>query len=366
MAAVLSNLQVYVATNPQIEESLHDAQILMSYGSASGIALDQATIKAIIETATQIKNGQITDEQETAFWQALINLSKAVYPVTISSLRATVDSYAPESAKLFSFNIGRRSKARWAVYRYTFGTAAMLFFLLVCQVYWLWGTWIVSDIQKVKVQLTAIDQEIRQARQGQTVVMPKPAVVAAAKDPPKPAAVKPPADQQSADLSLASLRTQRDNLLLQEEASYRLLTNWADYWDDAEMITKMCISPILGRAKICENIARYQAVLVVLESFQRYLLPLLYGLLGCCVYILRTLSNEIRLKVYSEASNIEFRIRLYLGMLGGIVVAWFITPEASEGLMKNLSPFALAFLAGYSIELVFSAMDRLISAFTNK
>jgi hypothetical protein len=53
-----------------------------------------------------------------------------------------------------------------------------------------------------------------------------------------------------------------------------------------------------------------------------------------------------------------------LGMLGGMVVAWFVAPTAADGLFKSLSPFALAFLAGYSIELVFAAMDRFIAAFT--
>jgi hypothetical protein len=89
-------------------------------------------------------------------------------------------------------------------------------------------------------------------------------------------------------------------------------------------------------------------------------------LLGSCVYILRTLSAEIRSRTYSEESNIGFQIRLYLGMLGGMVIAWFVAPDASEGLFKSLSPFALAFLAGYSVELLFSAMDKLLSAFTSK
>ena len=43
-----------------------------------------------------------------------------------------------------------------------------------------------------------------------------------------------------------------------------------------------------------------------------------------------------------------------------------MTPDIADGLFKSLSPFALAFLAGYSIELVFSAMDRFLTAFTSK
>jgi hypothetical protein len=102
------------------------------------------------------------------------------------------------------------------------------------------------------------------------------------------------------------------------------------------------------------------------DVLQRYLRPLLYGLLGTCVYVLRTLSSSITSRTYSEACNIGFRIRLYLGMLGGMVIAWFVIPDSKDGLFMSLSPFALAFLAGYGVEVLFAAMDRIISAFATK
>ena len=104
----------------------------------------------------------------------------------------------------------------------------------------------------------------------------------------------------------------------------------------------------------------------MLDVLQRYILPLIYGLLGSCVWILRTLTTAIRERTFTEASNIEFRIRLSLGMLGGMVFAWFITPDIADGLFKSLSPFALAFLAGYSVDLLFAVMDRFLAAFTSK
>ena len=114
------------------------------------------------------------------------------------------------------------------------------------------------------------------------------------------------------------------------------------------------------------NIARESSTKVVLSVLHRYILPLLYGLLGASVYILRTLSSQIRARTYSEASNIDFRIRLYLGTLGGMVSAWFINPEVAGGLVKSLSPYAIAFLAGYSVELLFAVMDKVIGAFSKQ
>jgi hypothetical protein len=35
-------------------------------------------------------------------------------------------------------------------------------------------------------------------------------------------------------------------------------------------------------------------------------------------------------------------------------------------MFKAISPFALAFLAGYSVEVLFAAMDRFIAAFSSE
>ena len=52
-------------------------------------------------------------------------------------------------------------------------------------------------------------------------------------------------------------------------------------------------------------------------------------------------------------------------MLAGFSVGWLLRVDEGvipTGFAAN-SPLALAFVAGYSLELVFTAMDRLIGAF---
>jgi hypothetical protein len=53
--------------------------------------------------------------------------------------------------------------------------------------------------------------------------------------------------------------------------------------------------------------------------------------------------------------------RLLLGGLSGLVIGWFIDPSS----VKTASPFALAFVAGYSVELLFSIMDKIIAALSS-
>lgn len=350
--------------NPRLLAALDDARILLGHASQSGAELDAQIVATIVETGESVSKGELPAAQETAFWSSLNKLAKSLGPVSVSSLRATMDSFA--SAGIALFRIGRapsgsatggRSLARRAVQWYTAILVLTLASLLVVQIYWLFGTSITGEIQKNR-------KEIAEAEAKQRDLQQRRAAIAAAK--PAPAA-ESASRSDSSEATL--LQNQLDNLDLRQSASFNLLKRWSAPWEHWTPMDRTCAR--LGeddKAKLrpCENIARYQATLVVLDVLQRYILALLYGLLGACAYILRTLTAEIRARTYSETSNIVFRIRLYLGALGGMVVAWFLTPEATDGLFRTLSPFALAFIAGYSVELLFAAMDRLIAAFTNK
>jgi hypothetical protein len=101
----------------------------------------------------------------------------------------------------------------------------------------------------------------------------------------------------------------------------------------------------------------------VLGIFNQYLLPLMYGLLGSLAYILRTLTREIHDVTYTQDSNVGYRLRWPLGMLAGVTIGWFFDPDALEG-AASITPLGLAFLAGYSVELLFTGLDRIVGAFT--
>ena len=99
---------------------------------------------------------------------------------------------------------------------------------------------------------------------------------------------------------------------------------------------------------------------LTLQTLSSYILPLLYGLLGACAHILRTLTKQIQRVTFSADSLVAFRLRWPLGMLAGISVGWFFGPETLPAGLSALQPLALAFLAGYSVELLFTAMDKLV------
>jgi hypothetical protein len=98
----------------------------------------------------------------------------------------------------------------------------------------------------------------------------------------------------------------------------------------------------------------------ILNVLQSYILPLLYGLLGAFIFVLRDLLREIKSLTFTYDDEIRYRLRLPLGSLAGMIVGWFLKPEEA-GLGASLSPMALAFLMGYHVEILFAMMDKAIA-----
>jgi hypothetical protein len=98
-----------------------------------------------------------------------------------------------------------------------------------------------------------------------------------------------------------------------------------------------------------------------------WLLPGLYGLLGACVYVMR---EQLRGNGSSKAGGdarivdlLSLVLRVLLGGLAGIIIGWFSVPNTSTASSAAISissiPFGMAFLAGFSIETLFSWLDNL-------
>lgn len=88
-----------------------------------------------------------------------------------------------------------------------------------------------------------------------------------------------------------------------------------------------------------------------------WLLPFLYGLLGACVYVMRRLLFDTKAAV---VENVVIVLRLALGALAGVAIGWFAVPNGGTAALVSVSslPYALAFLAGFSIDILFTLLDR--------
>jgi hypothetical protein len=104
------------------------------------------------------------------------------------------------------------------------------------------------------------------------------------------------------------------------------------------------------------------------QIIQLYLLPLLYGLLGGFVFVLRSLTADIRTMVFSHYSDIKYSLRILLGALAGLIVGllWGDISNQQINFFKSLSNSGFAFLAGYGVEYLFDGLDRIVNSIGKK
>jgi hypothetical protein len=94
-----------------------------------------------------------------------------------------------------------------------------------------------------------------------------------------------------------------------------------------------------------------------MRVYTGWLLPCLYGLLGACVYVMRRLLFDTRSAV---VENVVVVLRLALGALAGVAIGWFVISGATPSAFVSASsfPYLCAFLAGFSIDILFTLIDR--------
>ncbi len=119
-------------------------------------------------------------------------------------------------------------------------------------------------------------------------------------------------------------------------------------------------APLPGELQMVE------AARAVASKLTSIYLPLLLGWLGAQAFILRQMTKEIGENSFAKSSALRHIVRVGLGALAGFAASFLLTPEQVSSSLKNVPSWALSFVAGYGIELVFSFMDRLIGAFTTK
>ena len=99
---------------------------------------------------------------------------------------------------------------------------------------------------------------------------------------------------------------------------------------------------------------------VSMAGFTGFVLPMLLGLLGAFTYVYRDVDRRVLTATLQPGDGAHSTVRILLGMiLGGLLgVVWTSGQSIQlEGVTLSLS--ALAFLVGFSVEVVFRVLDTL-------
>jgi hypothetical protein len=273
----------------------------------------------VVEAKHALQNNAWGAQTEVAFWQSYNHLAQAIQPLSLEGLKNLYD--------------GKPASIRQHIWYYQVGSVFFLVLMLVFQAYWMMGSMLLDDIKTFDIRISEVAQSRRSLQE-----------------------LVPP-DQRGDNMELNRLSLELDSYFNRRQASYDIL----DRWKPSNLVP----GEILFEDNWSSTTAQATTEIEIrffLQTIQLYILPLFYGLLGAFAYVLRNLTRDIVTLSYLNDAKVNYRLRLQLGALAGLAIGWFISPSLSQG---ALSPLALAFLAGYSVEVLFAGMDKLIAQFAS-
>jgi len=361
-----------------LQQCMADARYLIAFTVSEGRKLEPGLIDKLVQAISGLDKDKETLDaaKETAFWAAYHQLTTALSPITAESAR--------ESAEM---NIANKATG-W----HTYIAFAAFIALAGLQAMWVTGTNLYADLEKADALVDAqskaiVDIHARQVRlnlQG-----------------------APIADQHAVDSENRVASDAYSELVRNREPLVELIEGWYGWmslqrWPISEAanvlelqktlkqaeedhakaeatamtpqesreaaIMEAHVNDLTGKlkaAQVRKAIEIKQRVKLILDDMQRYLFPILLGLLGALTYILRSVSVAVGNFTYTRNDRRLSSVRIYLGTMAGLLGGMLI-PPGTEGVLKNLSPLALSFLLGYAVEILFTFMDRLVAAFSSE
>jgi len=320
----------------RLETGADDADALLYYAVSAGRDIGAAIRDPIVRTHRAVTERKpVTNEEEAEFLAAYAKLAAMVHPTTAATLRATSRSVRrPLLWRLFSHEL--ISDAQRVAYR--FGLLALILIVIIGGAEW--TRTFINSVVTDQAEYTRVLEELRTTRAAQKRLVEQIALLDRDR-------------QGAADALRATLVRQREEvdgrvqLLDDREAglSRRIQAGYE---------TLYRILPFVNWNELRNVITPMATIVAVL------VLPVLYGALGTCAFVLRTVYAEMVERSFDGRRTGEFMVRIFLGMLSGVSLQWLLVRDG-QAIPGGVTPAVLAFLGGYGVELLFAAIDRILS-----
>jgi len=392
-------------TNSNILVAINDSQLLLEHVAEKGILIDEKDISVLVNSKFSYEAGQWNPELETAFWRSMTNVTHIVKPVTIQSISSVKPRY--KNGKRLS------SDADKAVLHYRTLAVFSLVILLIVQIYLIVGIStqskstelfnkkgeIEAKIQEVKTlknlneKNEGVDSDVKLLQTHYKEIEQKQdanyelltswnniwlTLLGKDKFEGKIREFREIEYQTKNESWKKQIEIQEKKLKQLESGSQQADSQQADSQQaDKQVIYEIRQKIINLNQELKESQLQQKsdttrnrfflntfAAEYAITAIEKYILPLLYGLLGAVFFVLRTLSREVQNLTYYPNREINYRLRIPTGALAGLTISWFITSDTQAGIA--VSGFAISFLTGYNVELLFATMDRIIAQFTSK
>jgi hypothetical protein len=328
----------------RLREAVDAANTLLYHAVGAGQDLANTVRDPIIKARAAIDRGDaLSQEDEGKFLDAYAKLALRSSPVTAATLEATSRRRGRPGwlGRLFGFQPA--SDAQRLVWYFGLLALCLIVFIAAGE----WAHSFMLSLAAAEKQLTASSQELREANMRRDGIEDQIKMLR-----PGPGSA---ADAGSNGAVRQALETRRNEITVKIWALDQAVIELSDTVQQGyRMFERMFGS----------NRFQYTRgpLVIILGSF---FLPLLYGALGTCAFVMRSLFREMVDRTFDGRRTGEFTVRIFLGMLSGITMQWLVT--RSDGtVVSAVTPAVLAFVAGYSVEMLFSAMDRLVNLVTGR
>ena len=331
----------------RFEAALNDAESLLKFAAQEGVTIPPDVVRPIVEARMKYGNSGFNESELIAFYSSMTILSSLLKPVTAESFRACE---APET------------KARLRKDR---GIAvSVTVFTLIC-----------SAIAFVNHGFSEqIVQDVKQANQLAVALRTNLSENSISNiENPCEARNQPNSRQGPVDTAELTNLQQFASLsrdIYKESLRYNVfVSNWEDdpFARNPQSRADLEINPavvnfpneVVCKIRLYERVRDFSRNVTldngyVYGAVGQYLLPVLYALVGAYAFRLRSFSETVRNYTYHPSYADSAR------MIGAFIVGSVMS--IFNGITQNVSlpPLAVAFLAGYAVEVFFSLLDAIV------
>jgi hypothetical protein len=378
--------EIPMTSDPNAIRQAQFAEVQQHLTRMTAYATGRASIslpESVLDNVVRLTNkpaDQLTEDDQKVMWTTLDALTRKVQPATPASIRIGLE---------YEGNGQRRADgtkpdhyARRGIRRAMAWLACSMVLAFALHMYVSWGLSIVHNIDQTRKEMDQLREAIK------TAVVTDP-VLKAVVEVPKTGSVPLPSTrpgQAEVEAKLERLKS----LSVQFEAQHdrlhhwrNLSLNWGLAWQnkivgedefaEAKKLAASCplqagndMQNSCQRAVDVLNEKAYNDRKIVEENaldllviVPATLLPLLFGLVGANCFILREYYERLRTMRLSEEVISYAHIRRWLGMILGVIVGVLFSAETISA-KTGLTIVAVAFLAGYSVELAFNLVQAMI------
>jgi hypothetical protein len=163
----------------RLEQSVEDAELLVNHAGRQGIRVEKPILDAIAHARELLEQGKLTGTQEADFYSNFVALSRAVAPVTVTSLKSCV--IEREFPNWFSRHFAKTAVPKWISHLFerqrkeTYADRVLRFYrgldfvvliiLVLVQGYWVIGSYLLANIPAMSEDKTQREQGIKQEAQ---------------------------------------------------------------------------------------------------------------------------------------------------------------------------------------------------------